>query len=123
MGSAPLAGPSSDSLPNIPSLASSMSQFSTLVSLLSAAGLVGALSSGELTVFEPTNDAFAKLPAALVTFLTQPENKQTLVRLCCEHVHDRSAGERGGPVLLCKQTDNVVCRRRCSSTMCSGQRC
>ena len=65
---------------SIPALASSLPQFSTLVSLLTAADLVGAVSGGSLTVFAPTNDAFAKLPEALVSFLTKPENKQTLVR-------------------------------------------
>ena len=96
MGSASVAGLLPASRPSIPSLASSMAQFSTLVSLLSTAGLVGALSSGELTVFAPTNDAFAKLPDALVTFLTQPQNKPTLVRLCCDQMHDRGVGLVGG---------------------------
>lgn len=64
---------------NIPTLAQSLPQLSTLLSLLSVAGLVDALSIGELTVFAPTNDAFAKLPEALISFLTRPENKQTLV--------------------------------------------
>ena len=68
------------SLMGIPTLVSSLPELSTLVSLLNAAGLVDLLSSWQLTVFAPTNDAFAKLPEALVSFLTRPENKQTLVR-------------------------------------------
>lgn len=45
-------------------------QFSTLVSLVTAAGLAETLSGpGPFTVFAPTNDAFAKLPAATVTAL------------------------------------------------------
>ena len=72
---APLSTPTQ----NIPSLVSLLPELSTLLSLLSVAGLVDALSIGELTVFAPTNDAFAKLPEALISFLTRPENKQTLV--------------------------------------------
>jgi transforming growth factor-beta-induced protein len=47
---------------NIAQIASSSPQFSTLASLLKKAGLVGALKSGNYTVFAPTNAAFAKLP-------------------------------------------------------------
>ena len=48
---------------SIVQIASSNKNFSTLVSLLKKAGLVGALSGkGPFTVFAPTNDAFAKLP-------------------------------------------------------------
>jgi uncharacterized surface protein with fasciclin (FAS1) repeats len=43
-------------------VAASSPQFSTLVSLLKRAGLVGALKQGRYTVFAPTNAAFAKLP-------------------------------------------------------------
>jgi uncharacterized surface protein with fasciclin (FAS1) repeats len=48
----------------IPQVAGSSPQFSTLVSLLKKAGLVGALNKGTYTVFAPTNAAFAKLPTA-----------------------------------------------------------
>lgn len=52
------------SRPNIVQIAASSPQFSTLVKLVKAAGLVGALSGKtELTVFAPTNSAFAKVPA------------------------------------------------------------
>jgi len=79
----PAAAPS---LVTIPALASSLPQFSTLVSVLKAADLVDALSQGSLTVFAPTNDAFSKLPPALLTFLTAPENKQTLAKVLKYHV-------------------------------------
>src|SRR4026208_2097677 len=46
----------------ITQVAASSPQFSTLVSLLKRAGLVGALKQGNYTVFAPTNAAFAKLP-------------------------------------------------------------
>uniref|UniRef100_UPI0025FAA0A6 fasciclin domain-containing protein n=1 Tax=Deinococcus sp. TaxID=47478 RepID=UPI0025FAA0A6 len=49
-------------------------QFSTLVSLLTKAGLVETLSGGEFTVFAPTNDAFAKVdPAVLAALDADPE--------------------------------------------------
>ena len=49
---------------DIAQVAASSPQFSTLVSLLKKAGLVGALKQGTYTVFAPTNAAFAKLPKA-----------------------------------------------------------
>jgi uncharacterized surface protein with fasciclin (FAS1) repeats len=58
---APAAAPSA-SKDNITQIASSSPQFSTLASLLKKAGLVGALKSGNYTVFAPTNAAFAKVP-------------------------------------------------------------
>ena len=48
---------------NIVQVAASNPQFSTLVSLVKKAGLAGALSKGSLTVFAPTNAAFAYLKA------------------------------------------------------------
>ncbi len=47
---------------DIPQVAASSPQFSTLVALLEKAGLVGALEKGTYTVFAPTNAAFARLP-------------------------------------------------------------
>ena len=58
----PASAASTASNPTIPQVASSSPQFSTLVSLLKKAGLVGALNKGTYTVFAPTNAAFAKLP-------------------------------------------------------------
>ena len=58
------AAPTASSEKNIPQVAASAPQFSTLVSLLKKAGLVGALTKGNYTVFAPTNAAFAKLPKA-----------------------------------------------------------
>lgn len=55
---------------NIVQVASSNPQFSTLVSLIKDAGLVGALSGkGPFTVFAPTNAAFKKIPAATLAQL------------------------------------------------------
>ncbi|MFC4270285.1 fasciclin domain-containing protein [Sneathiella chungangensis] len=62
-------------------------QFNTLVAALKAAGLVETLQSpGPFTVFAPTDDAFAKLPAGTVENLLKPENKEKLVQVLTYHV-------------------------------------
>jgi uncharacterized surface protein with fasciclin (FAS1) repeats len=59
----------------------------TLVAAVKAAGLVDTLSGpGPFTVFAPTNEAFAKLPAGTVDTLLKPENKATLVKVLTYHV-------------------------------------
>lgn len=59
----------------------------TLVAAVKAAGLVDTLNSpGPFTVFAPTDDAFAKLPAGTVDNLVKPENKDTLVKILTYHV-------------------------------------
>jgi len=59
----------------------------TLVAAVKAAGLVPTLESkGPFTVFAPTDDAFAKLPAGTVDTLVRPENKDTLVKILTYHV-------------------------------------
>jgi uncharacterized surface protein with fasciclin (FAS1) repeats len=59
----------------------------TLVAAVKAAGLVDTLSSpGPFTVFAPTNEAFAKLPAGTVDTLLKPENKDALVGVLTYHV-------------------------------------
>jgi uncharacterized surface protein with fasciclin (FAS1) repeats len=61
--------------------------FNTLVTAVKAAGLVDALKSdGPLTVFAPTDDAFAKLPAGTVESLLKPENRERLVSILKYHV-------------------------------------
>lgn len=67
--------------------AASNSDFSTLVAAVKAAGLVDTLKGdGPFTVFAPTNDAFAKLPAGTVENLLKPENKDQLVKILTYHV-------------------------------------
>ncbi|MEB3328220.1 MAG: fasciclin domain-containing protein [Candidatus Sericytochromatia bacterium] len=62
-------------------------EFSTLVQLVTAAGLGEALQAeGPYTVFAPTNAAFAKLPPALVAALLLPENKAKLQQILTYHV-------------------------------------
>jgi uncharacterized surface protein with fasciclin (FAS1) repeats len=59
----------------------------TLVAAVKAAGLVETLSGpGPFTVFAPTNQAFAKLPAGTVDTLVLPENKATLTNILTYHV-------------------------------------
>ncbi|HEY5337739.1 MAG TPA: fasciclin domain-containing protein [Rhizomicrobium sp.] len=59
----------------------------TLVAAVKAAGLVDTLQgAGPFTVFAPTNEAFAVLPAGTVDTLLKPENKATLVKILTYHV-------------------------------------
>ena len=59
----------------------------TLVAAVKAAGLVDTLAGkGPFTVFAPTNEAFAKLPAGTVDTLVKPENKATLTKILTYHV-------------------------------------
>ena len=61
--------------------------FSTLVTALKAADLVGALQGeGPFTVFAPTNDAFAKIDAATISSLLEEKNKATLASILSYHV-------------------------------------
>lgn len=67
--------------------ASTAPNLTTLVAAVKAAGLVDTLSGpGPFTVFAPTNDAFAKLPAGTVDTLIKPENKVTLTSILTYHV-------------------------------------
>lgn len=68
-------------------LAVATPDLSTLVTALTAAGLVGTLNGvGPFTVFAPTNEAFAALPAGTVANLLKPENKAQLVDILTYHV-------------------------------------
>ena len=59
----------------------------TLVAAVKAAGLVETLKgAGPFTVFAPTNEAFAKLPAGTVDNLLKPENKAMLAKILTYHV-------------------------------------
>lgn len=59
----------------------------TLVAAVKAAGLVDTLSGkGPFTVFAPTNEAFAALPAGTVDNLLKPENKDQLTKILTYHV-------------------------------------
>ncbi len=62
-------------------------RFTTLVAAVQAAGLVDTLKGeGPFTVFAPTDEAFAKLPAGTVEDLLKPENLETLKNILLYHV-------------------------------------
>jgi uncharacterized surface protein with fasciclin (FAS1) repeats len=72
---------------NIVELAESVDDLSTLVSAVVAADLADTLSSpGPFTVFAPTNEGFAALPAGTLDGLMKPENKAQLVDILTYHV-------------------------------------
>lgn len=72
---------------NIVENAMNSADHTTLVAAVAAAGLVDTLKGdGPFTVFAPTNDAFAKLPAGTVETLLKPENKDQLVKILTCHV-------------------------------------
>ncbi|ORE96861.1 fasciclin domain-containing protein [Aurantimonas sp. 22II-16-19i] len=67
--------------------ASQASNLTTLVAAVKAAGLAETLGGeGPFTVFAPTNEAFAKLPAGTVDDLLKPENKDQLAKILTYHV-------------------------------------
>lgn len=73
--------------PNIVGVAAGNADFTTLVTAVKAAGLVETLSGdGPFTVFAPTNEAFAKLPAGTVDGLLKPESLDKLKAVLTYHV-------------------------------------
>ncbi|MEP7109633.1 MAG: fasciclin domain-containing protein [Ferruginibacter sp.] len=72
---------------DIVDVAAASNDHTTLVAAVKAAGLVNTLKGkGPFTVFAPTNDAFAKLPAGTVEALLKPENKAKLAGILTYHV-------------------------------------
>jgi uncharacterized surface protein with fasciclin (FAS1) repeats len=72
---------------NIVDTAASAGSFTTLAKALTAADLVATLEgAGPFTVFAPTDEAFAKLPAGTLDNLLKPENKDKLRRILTYHV-------------------------------------
>merc|ERR1712046_255938 len=131
----PTPTPAPTPKPNIVKLAESVKDLSTLVAAVVAGDLADTLSSpGPFTVFAPTNEAFAALPASTLTKLMKPENKQELVNILTYHVlpeevlskqlkpfqavktvegkplHEQEWGskDRVGPSLLSKDLKNVI---------------
>ena len=75
---------------NIVETADKAGTFKTLLAAAKSAGLAETLSTkGPLTVFAPTDAAFAKLPAGTVENLLKPENKAQLVGILTHHVVGR----------------------------------
>lgn len=72
---------------NLVTIAAETEDFSTLVAAVKAAGLADALTNAEkITIFAPTNEAFAKLPEGAVADLLKPENKEKLQSVLQYHV-------------------------------------
>src|SRR5450631_4185440 len=81
------AGPKDPPSKDIVDTAVAAGSFKTLATALQAAGLVDTLKGkGPFTVFAPTDEAFAKLPAGTVDDLLKPENKEKLVAVLTYHV-------------------------------------
>ena len=75
---------------NLVEVAQEAGSFNTLIAAAKAAGLAGALADGKnLTVFAPTDEAFAKLPAGTVEELLKPENNDKLAAILSYHVLPR----------------------------------
>ncbi len=97
---------------SIPTTAQAAGKFNTLLAAVAAAGLVETLSGpGPFTVFAPTDEAFAALPAGTVESLLKPENKQKLIDILKYHVvsgrvYDIDAVKAGmAPTLLGRTVD------------------
>jgi uncharacterized surface protein with fasciclin (FAS1) repeats len=83
----PTAVPEMPEMADIVDTAIADGRFTTLVAAVQAAGLVETLKSeGPFTVFAPTDEAFAKLPAGTVEDLLKPENLETLKNILLYHV-------------------------------------
>ena len=81
------AAPATTEAKDIVDTAVAAGQFKTLAAALQAAGLVETLKGkGPFTVFAPTDEAFAKLPAGTVENLLKPENKKQLTDILTYHV-------------------------------------
>ena len=73
--------------PDLVGVARQAGVFTTLITALEAAGLADTLKGpGPFTVFAPTDDAFARLPAGTVESLLKPENKEKLKAVLTAHV-------------------------------------
>jgi uncharacterized surface protein with fasciclin (FAS1) repeats len=83
-------GAASASAANVVETAQAAGSFKTLIAAAQAAGLADALANTKnITVFAPTDEAFAKLPAGTVEMLLKPENKDKLVAILTYHVLPR----------------------------------
>jgi uncharacterized surface protein with fasciclin (FAS1) repeats len=89
-GLAVALGSAAASAANVVETAKQAGSFNTLLAAATAAGLADALATTQnITVFAPTDEAFAKLPAGTVENLLKPENKDQLVAILTYHVLPR----------------------------------
>jgi uncharacterized surface protein with fasciclin (FAS1) repeats len=90
IASALLLSVASASAANVVETADQAGSFKTLLAAAQAAGLADALATTQnITVFAPTDEAFAKLPAGTVENLLKPENKDQLIAILTYHVLPR----------------------------------
>ncbi|MEH1901487.1 MAG: fasciclin domain-containing protein [Nostoc sp.] len=83
----PGPGASDNQGKNLLALAESNASFTTLTKALKAAGLTGTLQGKDnLTIFAPTNAAFAKLPPDALQELFKPANKEVLIKILTYHL-------------------------------------
>ena len=101
-------------MPDIVDTAVAAGSFKTLVAAVTAAGLVETLKgAGPFTVFAPSDDAFAKLPAGTVDDLVKPENKDKLTKILTLHVLSGKvlaadvAGQKLNPASVAGETLDV----------------
>jgi len=84
---AAVAAPKPEPAKDIVDTAVAAGSFKTLAAALQAAGLIETLKGpGPFTVFAPTDEAFAKLPAGTVDSLLEPANKEKLISILTYHV-------------------------------------
>ncbi len=87
LGALALSGQTAAKADDIGTTAIKAGNFKTLVAALKAVGLAETvMGNTKLTVFAPTDAAFAKLPAGTVETLLKPENKATLTKILTYHV-------------------------------------
>lgn len=92
-GNAPTGTVNSVTKADIVDTANSAGSFKTLLAAVKAADLEGTLRGpGPFTVFAPTDEAFAKLPAGTVEGLVKPENKEKLKAILTFHVVSGNVG-------------------------------
>lgn len=106
------AASSSTTAGDIVAVASANPSTSTLVTAVTAAGLGETLQGqGPFTVFAPTNEAFAALPAGVVDKLLQPQNKAALTQILTYHVvpgEVMSTDIKPGPVKTVEGQDVII---------------
>ena len=112
--------PASAAIPNLADTAAAEISLKTFSKVVAAAGLTNLLrSAGPYTVFAPTNDAFAKLPAGTLDEWMKPENRMQLIstlkyhiapgRVCGADVGKlKEAKTVGGQFVLVKMADDKV---------------
>lgn len=71
---------------DILAVAKQQGNLTTFAKAVEAAGLQDALANGPVTIFAPTDEAFAKLPPEQLEALLRPENKDQLVKVLTRHV-------------------------------------